>query len=292
VCPGAGADSLQAPAAPGENTREGVLTSLINDLAGAPARLTLVIDDFHLITNEEIKRNFAFLVDHLPVTLGLVVATRHDPDLPLARMRARGELAEFRAEDLRFTEAETADLLNRTLGLGLPPEDVHAVRQRTEAWAAGLYLAGLSLRGREDVTKVIAEITGVSRQIDDYFAAEVLAGLAPEVRSFLLRTSVLDGWCGPLCDAVAASGESGGSQALLEELEQAQLFLVPMDTTRSGTAITRCSPNGCGTSWTGPSRGSRRNCTAARRRGTASTGRSPRPSIMPSAPVIWPMPGT
>jgi LuxR family maltose regulon positive regulatory protein len=231
VCPGAGTDALQVLKAPGESAADGVLPSLINDLAGAAGRVTLVIDDFHLITNEEIKRGFAFLVDHLPVTLGLVVATRRDPDLPLARMRARGELAEFRADDLRFTEAETADLLNGTLGLALAPRDVHALQQRTEGWAAGLYLAALSLRGRgrEDVTKGIGEITGETRQIVDYFAAEVLAGLPPEVRSFLLRTSVLDGFCGSLCDAVAGSA---GSQELLEELERAQLFLVPLDTTR------------------------------------------------------------
>jgi LuxR family maltose regulon positive regulatory protein len=229
VCPGAGADALQVLKAPGHSAADGVLPSLINDLAGAAGRVTLVIDDFHLITNEEIKQGFAFLVDHLPVTLGLVVATRRDPDLPLARMRARGELAEFRADDLRFTEAETADLLNGTLGLALAPRDVHALQQRTEGWAAGLYLAGLSLRGREDVTKVIGEITGETRQIVDYFAAEVLAGRPAPVRSFLLRTSVLDSFCGPLCDAVTGSS---GSHELLEELERSQLFLVPLDPVR------------------------------------------------------------
>lgn len=229
VCPGLGTRALQALTAPGGNTADGVLASLINDLAGAAGRITLVIDDFHLITSEEVKQSFAFLVDHLPVTLGLVVATRCDPDLPLARMRARGELAEFRADDLRFAEAETADLLNGTLGLALPPDDVHALQQRTEGWAAGLYLAGLSLRGRDDVTGAIAEITGQTRQIVDYFAAEVWAGLPSEIRWFLPHTSVLDRFCGSLCDAVT---ESAGSQDLLEKLERAQLFLVPLDATR------------------------------------------------------------
>jgi LuxR family transcriptional regulator, maltose regulon positive regulatory protein len=225
-----GGEALQVLKAPGEKTAESVLPPLINDLARVPERLTLVIDDFHLITNEAILECFGYLVDHLPRTLGLIVATRSDPGLlPLARMRARAELAEFRAEDLRFSEAETAQLLSGTLGLALPPEDVHALQQRTEGWAAGLYLAGLSLRGRKDTAQVIGGLTGDSRQIVDYFAAEVLEGLSPRIRSFLLRTSVLDRFSAPLCDAVT---ESSGSQALLEELERIQLFLVPLDTTR------------------------------------------------------------
>ena len=235
VCPGVGAAALEMLKAPGGNAADGVLPSLINDLAGAAGRLTLVIDDFHLITSEEIKQGFGFLVDHLPVTLGLMVAARCDPDLPLARMRARGELAEFRADDLRFSETETADLLNGTLGLALPPDDVHALRERTEGWAAGLYLAALSLRGREDVARGIPEITGETRQMVDYFAAEVLADQPAEVRSFLLRTSVLNGFCASLCDAVAGPADSdgsAGSQRLLEQLERSQLFLVPLDSTR------------------------------------------------------------
>jgi LuxR family transcriptional regulator, maltose regulon positive regulatory protein len=244
VCPGVGADAQEMRKAPGANAADGVLPSLINDLAGAAGRMTLVIDDFHLIANEEIKQGFGFLVDHLPVTLGLVVATRCDPDLPLARMRARGELAEFRADDLRFSETEAADLLNATLGLALPPDDIHALHERTEGWAAGLYLAALSLRGREDVAKAIPEITGETRQFVDYFAAEVLADQPAEVRSFLLRTSVLNGFCASLCDTVAGPADSdgpagpagsdgsAGSQRLLEELERSQLFLVPLDSTR------------------------------------------------------------
>jgi LuxR family transcriptional regulator, maltose regulon positive regulatory protein len=229
VYPEVGADALAVLRAPGDKTPEGVLPPLINDLARVPERLTLVIDDFHLITSEAIQECFGYLVDHQPRTLGLIVATRSDPVLPLARMRARAELAEFRADDLRFAEAETAQLLSGTLGLALPPEDIHALQRRTEGWAAGLYLAGLSLRGRKDTAQVIAGLTGDSRQIVDYFAAEVLEGLSPRVRSFLLRTSVLDRFSGPLGDAVTGSG---GSQALLEELERIQLFLVPLDATR------------------------------------------------------------
>jgi LuxR family transcriptional regulator, maltose regulon positive regulatory protein len=229
VCPGVGAGALQVLRAPGDKTAESVLSPLINDLARVPDRLTLMIDDFHLITSETVQECFGFLVEHLPPALGLVVATRSEPGLPLARMRAGAELAEFRADDLRFTEAETAQLLNGTLGLALPPEEMHDLHQRTEGWAAGLYLAGLSLRHRKDPARVIRGITGGSRQIVDYFAAEVLAGQPPRVRSFLARTSVLDRFSGPLCDAVTGSA---GSQALLEELERIQLFLVPLDTTR------------------------------------------------------------
>jgi LuxR family transcriptional regulator, maltose regulon positive regulatory protein len=229
VCPGVGADALQVLRAPGEKPAESVLRPVINDLARLPERLTLVIDDFHLITSPDITESFRFLVDHLPATLGLVVSTRTDPALPLARMRASGELAEFRSDDLRFSEAETAQLLNGTLGLALPAEDIHALQQRTEGWAAGLYLAGLSLRRRKDPARVIDGITGDSRQIVDYFAAEVLDGQPDRIRSFLLQTAVLDRFTGPLCDAVTGSA---GSQALLEDLERTQLFLVPLDTTR------------------------------------------------------------
>ncbi|MGH3170126.1 MAG: hypothetical protein ACRDN0_30110, partial [Trebonia sp.] len=250
VYPGIGADSLQVLRAPGRKTPGSFLVPVINDLARLPERLTLVIDDFHLITTEAITESFRFLVDHLPRTLGLIVATRSDPVvLSLARMRARGELAEFRADDLRFTEAETAQLLNGTLGLALPAEEVGALHRRTEGWAAGLYLAGLSLRGRQDQAPAagglagdltgelpgrIADglasgLTGGSRPIVDYFAAEVLAGQPPRIRSFLMRTSVLGQFSGPLCDAVTGSS---GSQELLEELERIQLFLVPLDITR------------------------------------------------------------
>ena len=161
--------------------------------------------------------------------MGLIAATRSDPALPLARMRARGELAELRADDLRFSAAETAQLLNGTLRLALSPTAIQALHRRTEGWAAGLYLAGLSLRGCDDPDQVIRGITGDSRQIVDYFAAEVMHGQSNRVRSFLLQTSILDSFSGPMCDAVT---QTSGSQAVLEELERSQLFLVPLDSTR------------------------------------------------------------
>jgi ATP/maltotriose-dependent transcriptional regulator MalT len=229
VYPRVGTDTVRMLRAPGGKTADSALPPLINDLARLPNRLTLVIDDLHVITNEGIGEWLTFLLDHLPMTLGLIAATRSDPPLPLARMRARGELAELRADDLRFSEAEAAQLLNGTLGLALPPDAIGALHRRTEGWAAGLYLAGLSLRGREDPDRVIRGITGDSRQIVDYFAAEVMRGQPPRVRTFLRQTSVLGRFSGPMCDAVTGVT---GSQELLEELEKNQLFLFPLDTTR------------------------------------------------------------
>ena len=229
VCPGIGAAALDALAAPGVKTANALLSPVINDFASIPASVTLVLDDYHLISNQEIQECMAFLVEHLPPALGLVLASRSDPALPLARLRVRGQMAEIRADELRFSEAETTQLLNGTVGVTLPPDDVHALHNRTEGWAAGLYLAGLSLRGREDLGRQVRAFHGDDRQIVDYLAAEVLDGLQPEVRSLLLRTSVLERLSGPLCDAVTGTS---GSQRLLEEIERSQLFLVPLDSVR------------------------------------------------------------
>jgi LuxR family transcriptional regulator, maltose regulon positive regulatory protein len=229
VSPGIGAAALEVLAAPGVKTADAVLDPVINDFARMPVRVTLVVDDYHLITNQAIQECVEFLVEHMPPTLRLVLATRSDPALPLARLRARGQMTEIRADELRFSDAETEELLNETLGLALPPEEVHALQQRTEGWAAGLYLAGLSLRGRKDTALIIRAFSGDDRQIVDYFAAEVLDGLPPRVRFLLLRTSVLDRLAGPLCDAVTGAD---GSQRLLEEIERSQLFLVPLDNAR------------------------------------------------------------
>ena len=230
VSPGIGAAALQVLNAARARTPDALMGPVISDMARMPERVTLVLDDFHLITNAEILQSVAYLVHHLPPTLGLVVASRAQPSLPLARLRAGGELAEIRADDLRFSEGETRDLLNGTLGLALQPEDIHALLERTEGWAAGLYLAGLSLRGHKDPASFIQGFGGDDRQIADYLTAEVLSGQAPEVRTLLLRTSVLDRFSGPLCDAVA---DGSGSQRVLEELERSQLFLEPLDTTRN-----------------------------------------------------------
>ena len=229
VSPGFGAAALPVLTAPGAGSMDAALPMLVNELEVLPAPVTLVLDDYHLISNQDILRSVAFMVEHLPPAVQLALAVRADPELPLARLRARGEMFEIRADDLRFTEAETAALLNGTLGLALGPADIRALQQRTEGWAAGLYLAGLSLRGRPEPSAFIQAFAGDDRQIVDYLLAEVLDGLPAEIRSFLLRTSVLDRLSGPLCDAVTGGS---GSQRILEEMERANLFLVRLDTRR------------------------------------------------------------
>ena len=155
---------------------------LVNKLAVLPVPVTLVFDDYHLVFSQEVLRSVAFLVEHLPAGVRLALAARADPELPLARLRARGELLEIRADDLRFTEDETAALLNGTMGLALAPADIRALQQRTEGWAAGLHLAGLWLRRRPDPSEFIRAFAGDDRQIVDYLLAEVLDGLPAEVQ--------------------------------------------------------------------------------------------------------------
>jgi LuxR family transcriptional regulator, maltose regulon positive regulatory protein len=229
VSPGVGEASLQVLTAPGAKDAEGVLTPLINDLAPLAAPVTLILDDYHLISNPKLLECVEYLVDHLPPSLRLVVSARSDPILPLARLRARGEMTEIRAEALSFSDAEAAELLNGTLGLDLAPADIDALQRRTEGWAAGLYLAGLSLRGRPEPSVLVRAFAGDDRQIVDYLVAEVLDALPADVRSFMMRTSVLSRMCGPLCDAVTASGGSG---RILEGLERSNQFVVPLDANR------------------------------------------------------------
>ena len=229
VCPGVGEAALQVLTAPGPKDAEGVLTPLINDLERLVAPVTLVLDDYHLISNPSLLECVAYLVEHLPATLRLVVSARSDPVLPLARLRARGEMTEIRAEELRFTDNEAAELLNGTLGLALAQEDIDTLQRRTEGWAAGLYLASLSLRGRPDPSRLVRAFAGDDRQVVDYLVAEVLDALPDDVRSFMMRTSVLDRMCGPLCDAVTGSG---GSWRILEDLERTNQFVIPLDARR------------------------------------------------------------
>ncbi|HTD76480.1 MAG TPA: helix-turn-helix transcriptional regulator, partial [Chloroflexota bacterium] len=200
-----GAQTLTLLRTPGAGILELVLPTLINDLAELSEPVVLVLDDYHLVSNSEIHAGLEFFLDHLPPTLRVVLSTRSDPPLPLARLRARGELLEVRAEDLRFSAAETGIFLNDVLELGLDPADVARLHERTEGWAAGLYLAALWLRGRGDAHQFIEVFAGDDRQIVDYLGAEVLGNQPEAVRAFLLRTSILDRLCGPLCDAVCAS---------------------------------------------------------------------------------------
>ena len=208
---------------------EPALTALINEVAQSSYEIILVLDDFQLIEEKAIRDALAFLLDHLPSNLHLAIASRSDPLLPVARLRAGGGLTELRAADLRFTPDEAAAFLNQMAGLELSAEDVAALETRTEGWIAGLQLAALSMRERSDVSGFIQGFTGSNRFVIDYLAEEVLQRQPDQVREFLLRTAILDRLSGPLCDAV--TGQTGSSE-VLESLERENLFVVPLDDRR------------------------------------------------------------
>jgi LuxR family transcriptional regulator, maltose regulon positive regulatory protein len=216
---------------PSTGSFEGLVTALINELAADPGpdEVLLVLDDYHLVDSGPVHESVAFLLENLPPGLRVVICGRADPPLPLARLRARGQLAELRAADLRFTGEEAAALLGEAAGPGLPAAAVAALVARTEGWAAGLQLAGLSLRGHADAAGFVAAFSGSHRFVLDYLADEVLVGQPGQVRAFLLETSVLERLSGELCDAV--TGRAGG-QAMLADVERAGLFLVPLDEVR------------------------------------------------------------
>jgi len=203
-----------------------VATALINDLASRDEPIVLVLDDVHAIESPAVHDGIAFLVDHLPVGLRLVIASRSDPPLPLADLRAAGRLAELRSADLRFTPAEVAAFLGELWGLALPAEAVAALAERTEGWVAGLQLAALSLRDQSDPSAFVAEFAGSHRFVLDYLSEQVLTRLPQATRDFLLTTSILDRLCGSLCDAL--TGRADGQQ-MLEAAERANLFVVPLD---------------------------------------------------------------
>jgi LuxR family maltose regulon positive regulatory protein len=229
LCPGAGDTALvllQSSQAP---PIEAILTTLLNELTELPADAVLVLDDYHIIKSRTIHEALAFLIEHLPPQVHLVISTRADPPLPLARLRARGEMAELRASDLRFTTEETATFLAETVGSRLSAEDVAELGERTEGWVAGLQLAALALRDRSDISSFIAAFTGSNRYVLDYLVDEVLARQPEALRTFLLKTSILDRMCGPLCDAVTSRDEG---QETLEYLEHANLFVIPLDEDR------------------------------------------------------------
>jgi LuxR family maltose regulon positive regulatory protein len=217
---------LQAPQPPPIET---VLTALLNDLSAAAGEIVLVLDDYHVIDARDVQDGMAFLLDHLPPGLHVVIASRADPGLPLARWRARGELVEIRAAELRFTPDEAAVYLNEMMGLQLTARDVAALEGRTEGWIAALQLAALSMQGRDDVAGFIAGFAGDDRYVVDYLAEEVLQRQPDRVQAFLLQTSILGRLSGPLCDAVTGQG---GGRPMLEALDRGNLFLVPLDDRR------------------------------------------------------------
>jgi len=218
---------LRAPQPP---MLEAVLAVLISDMTGrGTGEFALVLDDYHTITAEPIQRGMTFLLEHLPPQMHLVLATRADPPLPLARLRAQGQLSEVRTADLRFGTNETSAFLQEIMGLALPPEAIATLEQRTEGWIAGLQLAALSLLGRTDISAFLASFSGSHRYVLDYLSDEVLLQQPAPVQQFLLRTCILERLSGSLCDAVM---EQEGSQAMLERLERANLFVVPLDDER------------------------------------------------------------
>ena len=229
VASGVGESALALLDAPQPPPIETVLTTLLNDLGAVAGEIVLVLDDYHVIDAREVQDGMAFLIDHLPPWLHVVIASRADPALPLARWRVRGELAEIRAAELRFTADEAAAYLNEMMGLQLTARDVAALEGRTEGWIAALQLAALSMQGRDDVAGFIAGFAGDDRYVVDYLAEEVLARQPERVHTFLLRTSILGRLSGPLCDAVTGQG---GGKAMLEALDRGNLFLVPLDDRR------------------------------------------------------------
>jgi LuxR family maltose regulon positive regulatory protein len=226
---------------------ESILTTLINEIAEIPHNFALVLDDYHVIEAQPIHEALAFLIDHLPPQAHLVISGRSDPPLPLSRLRGRGQLSELRTADLRFAPDEAAAFLNQVMGLKLSSEDVAALEERTEGWIVGLQMAALSMRGRgaKDASRFIAALSGSHRYILDYLADEVLLQQPESVQTFLLQTAILDRLTGPLCDAVTGrddrsvepvpsevEGPTTSGQEMLEQLEAANLFIVPLDDER------------------------------------------------------------
>jgi LuxR family maltose regulon positive regulatory protein len=228
ISPGVGIRGLELLAM-GVDPVQVVLPTLLNDLDTIGSPMVLILDDYHLVVSRAVHEQLAFFVSRMPENLHLVLATRSDPILPLARLRASGELSEVRTDDLRFEAGEADHLLNDVLGLDLAHADIQLLHRRTEGWAAGLYLAALSLAGRADPAAFIKTFTGDNRHIVDYLMAEVLDGQPPDLRSFLLRTSVLGRLSGALCDAVL---QTSGSASVLQKIERENLFVVPLDTSR------------------------------------------------------------
>jgi LuxR family transcriptional regulator, maltose regulon positive regulatory protein len=230
-----GAGMLQILQSPQPPPVELILSSLLNEIAADPQDFILVLDDYHLIDAQAVDKALAFLLEHLPPQMHLVIATREDPHLPLARLRARNQLSEVRITDLRFTLSEAAEFLKKVMGLDIAEEDIAALERRTEGWIAGLQLAAISMQGHQDVSSFIKSFTGSHHFVLDYLMEEVLQQQPENVQTFLLRTSILDRLCGPLCEVVMGSNDSSpgiSGQEILEYIERTNLFIVPLDNER------------------------------------------------------------
>lgn len=238
VVPACGRQTQLLLLGPQPTAPETLLTLLLNEMATLTKPVVLVLDDYHLITAPAIHEALTLIIDRLPPTVHLLLLSRTDPPLPLARWRVRGQLAEIRAADLRFTAEEAARFLNEVMGLHLAPTEIATLEARTEGWIAALQLAALSLQGQADIQGFLRSFTGGQRYVVDYLVDEVLHRQPPAVQRFLLQTSILDQFCAALCatvmaeESVASSDAIAQAQALLEHLERSNLFLVPLDSER------------------------------------------------------------
>ncbi|MDV2988855.1 MAG: LuxR C-terminal-related transcriptional regulator [Dehalogenimonas sp.] len=220
--------ALQSPQPP---PIESILTILLNEITAIQNDFVLILDDYHVLDAKPIDDTIALMLEHLPPQMHVAIITREDPDLPLARLRARDQLTELRASDLRFTPAEAAEFLNQVMDLNLSAENIAALETRTEGWIAGLQLAAISMRGHQDNANFIKSFTGSHHFILDYLVEEVLRQQPESIQTFLLRTSILERLCGPLCDTIPLDSSTSG-QETLEYLERANLFIVPLDNER------------------------------------------------------------
>ncbi|MBI9046269.1 MAG: hypothetical protein JEZ06_17375 [Anaerolineaceae bacterium] len=224
-----GLGALQMAQSPQPPSPEMILTAVINEIAQVTEKIVLVLDDYHLIDMQQVHESLNFLIENLPPQLHLIIATREDPLLPLSRLRARGQLTELRATDLRFSNSEAAEFLNQMMGLNLSTDDIAALETRTEGWIAGLQLAALSMQGLDDNAGFIQSFTGSNRMILDFLIEEVLTQQSKDIQAFLLQTAILNRLNGSLCDALT---EQEDGQAKLEMLERTNLFIVPLDDER------------------------------------------------------------
>ncbi len=227
---GVGTRALRQLDAAGSDVIRDVLPVFVNDVAASPGDVVIVLDDYHLVSSPPVHESMATLLERCPPRLHLVLSTRADPPVPLSRLRVRGDIVELRADQLRFTVDEAADMLNRGLGLALAPQDVQRLVARTEGWAAGLQLAALRLADRPDRSEFFERFTGADRHVVDYLGEEVLVSQPEHVREFLLSTSVLNRVCGPLAEALT---DREDAVDILDEIYRANLFLVPLDDERT-----------------------------------------------------------
>ena len=231
VAPNLGEEVLSALQAPQPPPTEFILTTLLNEITTLPGQTVLVLDDYHRIDAKPVDQALTFLIEHLPSQMHLVITTREDPHLPLARLRVRGQLTELRAADLRFSFTETAGFLERMMDLHLSAEDIAVLENRTEGWIAGLQLAAISMQGQKDAASFIKSFSGTHHFVMDYLVAEVLQQQSESVQTFLLPTSILDRLCGDLCDAVLLAPSING-QETIEYIERGNLFIISLDNQR------------------------------------------------------------